>query len=72
MGLLLSPQSSCIVIEGKTGVGKSWFLKDFVEDIKNDHFVIFRKIARTENEKIVLVLGDIVFRLVSRLTSFFR
>ena len=68
--LLLSTQPSCIVIEGKAGTGKSFFLTDLVEDIKDEHFVIFRKIARTENEKIVLVLGDIVFRLEDDIRSF--
>ena len=70
MNLLLSSQPSCIVIEGKAGVGKSFFLKDLLEDIKHNHFVIFRKIARSENEKIVLVLGDIVFRLEDDIKSF--
>ncbi len=70
MNLLLDSQPSCIVIEGKAGAGKSFFLKDLVENIKNEHFVIFRKIARTENEKIVLVLGDIAFKLEDDIKAF--
>ena len=68
--LLRSPKQSCIVIEGKAGAGKSFFLKDLVEDIKKEHFVIFRKIARTENEKMGLVLGDIVSKLEDDIKSF--
>ncbi|MCE8425402.1 MAG: tetratricopeptide repeat protein [Candidatus Methanoperedens sp.] len=68
--LLQSPKQSCIVIEGKAGAGKSFFLKDLVEEIRKEQFVIFRKIARTENEKIVLVLGDIVFKLEDDIKSF--
>ncbi len=31
--LLHSPEQSCIVIEGKAGAGKSFFLKDLVDKL---------------------------------------
>ncbi len=68
--ILASSQPTCIVIEGKAGVGKSFFLQTLVEDLKEDHFIIFRKIEHSENEKMVFVLGELAFKLEADIRTY--
>jgi len=68
--LLISSRPACIFVEGKAGVGKSYFLQTLVENLEPDHFVIFRKIERSENEKIVLVLGELIYKLKDEIETF--
>ena len=68
--LLTSSRPACVFVEGKAGVGKSYFLQTLVEDLEPDHFVIFRKIERSENEKIVFVLGELIYKLKHEIEPF--